>query len=82
MPNRRPTFDTVIAEILERFALPTEEITDDMRLTDLGLDSVDIFEVIIALEMKHCLDVADDALCRIVTIGDLFREIEEAEDAS
>ena len=45
-------------------------MTEEARLTDLGADSIDIYEVIMSLEEKFNIHITDhDAAC-FVTIGD------------
>ena len=45
-------------------------ITEDARLTDLGADSIDLYEVIMSLEEKFNINIDDRDAQRLVTIGD------------
>jgi acyl carrier protein len=45
-------------------------ITEEARLTDLGADSIDVYEVIMSLEEKFNINIDDRDAQRLVTIGD------------
>ena len=63
--------------IVERFDRKPEEVTDNARFVDdLNFDSLDITEMIMALEEEYNIDIDDDAN-QIETVGDAIRYIEE-----
>ena len=45
-------------------------MTEDARLTDLGADSIDLYEVVMSLEEKFNINIDDRDAQRLVTIGD------------
>jgi acyl carrier protein len=45
-------------------------ITEEARLTHLGADSIDVYEVIMSLEEKFNINIDDRDAQRLVTIGD------------
>ena len=45
-------------------------ITEEARLTDLGADSIDLYEVIMSLEEKFNINIDDRDAQRLITIGD------------
>ena len=45
-------------------------MTEDARLTDLGADSIDIYEVIMSLEEKFNINIDDRDAQGLITIGD------------
>ena len=58
--------------------LGTDEttITPSVRLVeDLGVDSVDLFEVVVACEEKFNIDIPNDAVMEFVTVGDAVEYI-------
>jgi acyl carrier protein len=58
--------------------LGTDEtmITPSVRLAgDLGVDSVDLFEVVVACEEKFNIDIPNDAVMEFVTVGDAVKYI-------
>lgn len=63
--------------IVERFDRKPEEVTDNARFVDdLNFDSLDITEMIMALEEEYNIDIDDDAN-QIETVGDAIRYIED-----
>ena len=77
----RMATDVNVAEIVrriivEKFELQPEEVTENARFVDdLGADSLDITEVIMALEEEFGIDIDDDAN-QIETVGDAIQYIE------
>jgi acyl carrier protein len=68
--------DTVRRIIAERLDRKIEEVTDDARfIDDLGADSLDITELMMALEEEFNIDIEDDAN-DIATVGDAVRYID------
>jgi acyl carrier protein len=45
-------------------------MTEDAKLTDLGADSIDLYEVVMSLEEKFNIDITDREAQRFVTVGD------------
>jgi acyl carrier protein len=54
------------------FHLPVAvtKLTEDAKLTDLGADSIDLYEVIMSLEEKFNIIIDDRDAQRLLTIGD------------
>ncbi len=75
------TTDTKLADkirqmIAERLDRKIEEVTDDARFVDdLGADSLDQTELLMALEEEFNIDIDDDAN-EIDTVGDAIRYME------
>jgi acyl carrier protein len=46
------------------------KMTEDTRLTDLGADSIDLYEVVMSLEEKFQINIDDRDAQRLLTIGD------------
>jgi acyl carrier protein len=46
------------------------ELTEDAKLTDLGADSIGLYEVIISLEEKFGITINDCDAQRFFTVGD------------
>mgnify|MGYP006292507293 CR=1 FL=1 len=74
--------DTSVAEkvkklIVDRLDRKPEEVTENAKfIDDLGADSLDQTELIMALEEEFNVDIDDDAN-RIETVGDAIKYIEE-----
>jgi len=45
-------------------------MTEDAKLTDLGVDSIDLYEVVMSLEEKFDISINDRDVQRLVTVGD------------
>ena len=45
-------------------------MTEDAKLTDLGADSIDVYEVVMSLEEKFNINITDRDAQRFVTVGD------------
>ena len=84
---------TIAAEL----KLPLEQLHDDTKLADLGAESIDLIEIIFALEEKFDIDISVKAgaarqqpganptsaasLSDFATIGDVCRAVQALVDA-
>ena len=72
------------------FEIVAEELSvekDKLRpettfINDLGADSLDIVELIMALEEEFDINIPDDAAEKITTVGEAIKHIEKATSAS
>ena len=72
------TFEKVQEIIVNELRVDKAKVTLDARLAeDLGADSLDAVEVIMALEDEFGLSIDDDAAKEIKTVGDLVKYIDE-----
>jgi acyl carrier protein len=59
--------------------IDADEITADTKfIDDLGADSLDIMQVIMALEEEFEIEISEDAAENIVTVGDAAEQIKNA----
>lgn len=64
--------------ILEKLEVKEEEIISEAKLVDdLGADSLDIVEMIMAFEEEFNIEIPDDDLEGIVTVGDVVNHIQQ-----
>jgi acyl carrier protein len=71
-------FEKVKEIIVRELKLDAEKVTMEASLeNDLGADSLDAVEVIMALEEEFDLEFSDEASETIKTVGDIVRYIEE-----
>ena len=66
----------IIAEVLS-----IEENTISIETTfvdDLGADSLDVFQIIMAIEEEFDIEIANEAAEKIVTVGDAVEQIKAA----
>ena len=60
-----------------RLGVPAEQMALDVRLVeDLGLDSLDAVELGIAVERRFDIDVPEEELVQLRTVGDVVELIE------
>ena len=70
-------FEKVKEIIVSELKLDPSKVTMEANLeTDLGADSLDAVEVIMALEDEFDLEFSDDAATSIKTVGDIVKYIE------
>lgn len=76
--------DKVKSIIAEQLVIDAEEVTDEASFTDdLGADSLDIVELVMALEEEFGLEIPDEDSEKIVKVKDAVDYItEHAEDAN
>ncbi|MFO7819700.1 MAG: acyl carrier protein [Halanaerobacter sp.] len=63
--------------IAEELALDVEEVTSDATFDDLGADSLDIVEVVMAFEDEFDVAIPDEDAEEIGTVQDAVDYIEE-----
>ena len=69
-------FDTLVSIIAENISVDESEITPDTTLEDLGIDYIDLLDIVLALEEALGgveVEIDDDA----ETVGELAESIEK-----
>ncbi len=70
-------FDTIKEIIVEQFEKNPDDITIDKRLVeDLELDSLDMFDLICALEKEYSFHFEREMGGSIETVGDIVKQLE------
>jgi acyl carrier protein len=71
-------FDKLKSIIVEEFEIDENDITLNTSLTDeLDIDSLDLVDLVMTVEDEFSLELPDEALEGMKTIGDLVKYIEE-----
>jgi len=71
------TFEKVKEIIVERLSVDGKDVTEDASfIDDLGADSLDTVELVMALEEEFGLEIPDEEAEKIVTVGDAVKYIE------
>ncbi len=71
-------FETVAAIIAEQFNINKETITEDTDiLEDLSATSMDAVELIVAIESATDIEIPDEAVDDIHTVGDIVSYLRE-----
>ena len=75
--------DRVKAIIAEQLGVKLEEVTDTASfIEDLGADSLDTVELVMALEEEFGIEIPDEDAEKMTTVGDAVRYIEQKASAS
>ncbi len=71
-------FDRIKDIIVEQLGVDEEDVTPEASfIDDLGADSLDIVELIMALEEEFDMEIPDEDAEKIVTVGDAIEYIRE-----
>ena len=69
--------DDIKEVVVEQLSVNADEIKADSRFTeDLGADSLDVVELVMALEEKFDIEIPDDEAEKIGTVQDVINYIE------
>ncbi len=72
-------FDDVKEVVVEQLNVSPDEVKEDSKFVeDLGADSLDVVELVMALEEKFDIEIPDDQAEAIATVGDAIKFIENA----
>ena len=72
------TDDKIKTIIAEQLGVKPEEVTLEASfVNDLGADSLDTVELIMALEEEFNIEIPDDDAERIKTVGDIIKYIDD-----
>ncbi len=78
MADTGATFDKVKKIIVEQLGVDEAEVTMEASITDdLGADSLDQVELVMAFETEFNIDIPDEEAEKIKTVGDAVRKIDE-----
>ncbi len=71
-------FEKIREIICDRLELEEDVVTmDAVLLEDLGADSIDLADLVMSFEDEFDLEISDDDLENIKTVGDIVKYIEE-----
>jgi len=70
--------DRIKVIIAEQLGVKQEEVTDQAKfIEDLGADSLDTVELVMALEEEFGIEIPDEDAEKMVSVGDAVKYIEE-----
>jgi len=73
------TFDRVKKVIVEQLGVQESEVTPEASITDdLGADSLDQVELVMAFETEFNISIPDEESEKIKTVGDAVTRIDES----
>ena len=77
------TFERVKKIIVEQLGVEENEVTPEASITDdLGADSLDQVELVMAFETEFGIDIPDEEAEKIKTVGDAVQKIESVKPAA
>lgn len=70
--------DEVKAIVVEQLNVNEDEVKEEAKFVDdLGADSLDVVELVMALEEKFDIEIPDEDAEKIATVGDAMKYIED-----
>ena len=73
------TFEKVRDIVVEQLSVEADEVAiESTFIDDLGADSLDVVELVMALEEKFEVEIPDEEAEKIQTVGDVVAYIEKA----
>ncbi len=71
-------FDKVKELIVEQLDVDGEKVVQGANIQDdLGADSLDVVDLVMSLEEEFDMEIPDDAVENIKTVGDIVKYIED-----
>ena len=71
-------FDDVKEVVVEQLNVGPDEVKEESKfIEDLGADSLDVVELVMALEEEFDIEIPDDKAEGIATVADAIKFIEE-----
>lgn len=71
------TFEKVKSLIVEQLDVDKDKVSPDTTFEDIDADSLDVVELVMALEEEFDLEISDEEVEKIKTVGDIVNYIEE-----
>ena len=70
-------FEKVKKILCDQLDLEEEKVTPDSEIVDdLGADSLDVVDLVMTLEEEFDIEIADDEIEKMKTVGDIVHYIE------
>lgn len=64
--------------IADQLSVDADSVTEDSSFKDdLGADSLDLFELVMALEDEYSVEIPADNLQKLLTVGDVMNYLKE-----
>lgn len=74
-------FDKVKSIIVDQLDVDEDKVTPAASITDdLGADSLDVVDLVMSFEEEFDLEIPDEQVAKIKTVGDIVKFIEDNTD--
>ncbi|MCL4135946.1 UNVERIFIED_CONTAM: hypothetical protein GTU68_060064 [Idotea baltica] len=81
MSSKEETRNQIKAIIVEQLSVAEDEVVESASfIEDLGADSLDIVELIMALEEKFDIEIPDEDAEKIQTVNDVLTYVESKQE--
>ena len=70
-------YDKIAAIIADQLDMEESDITSESTFEDLGADSLDVVDVIMTLEDEFDIEIPDEAIEGMKTVGELVKYVED-----
>ena len=70
-------FEKIKGLVVDQLDVDADKVTEDASITeDLGADSLDVVDLVMSIEEEFDMEIPDDAVEKIKTVGDIVKYIE------
>ena len=73
--NKAELTETILTIVADQFGRDISTINLQTRFSDLGADSLDTIEVVMSIEEELEIDVEDDDIAKMDTVGDVIEHV-------
>lgn len=74
-------FEKVRDLIVDQLSVDADEVKADANIQDdLGADSLDVVDLVMNIEEEFGVEIPDEAVANIKTVGDIVKYIEDNQD--
>lgn len=78
MPATNDIASRVRKIVIDHLGVTSESVADDASFASLGADSLDQVELVMLFEEEFDIEIADEDMNTIVTVGDAVKQVELA----
>ncbi|HWJ34884.1 MAG TPA: phosphopantetheine-binding protein [Steroidobacteraceae bacterium] len=71
------TLDTLQDILIDEFNLTRDQLVPEAELTSLGVDSLDLLELMFKIEDRYKLAIRDDVPTDLTTVGDVVVYVDD-----
>ena len=76
--SEKPIEERVKDIIVEQLSVNADQVTPEAKfIEDLGADSLDVVELVMAFEEEFGVEVPDEEAEKLLTVGDVIKYIED-----